>query len=518
VKTNQTLNEVYEQVKAAAETDLSYFIKLVAPHRLLGQVHHDLLRWWNREDARSHQLVLLPRGHQKSMLMAYRVAWEITKNPAVTILYISSTLNLAEKQLKAVKDVLTSKVYRLYWPEMVNEQEGRRESWAVGQISVDHPLRKEEGVRDPTIFTAGLTSNVVGMHCDILVADDIVTQATAYTQEGRNSVTNAYSLLSSIENPNAQEWAVGTRYHPRDLYQNLMDMEEEVYDTDGVVIGSYPVYEVYERQVEDKGDGTGEYLWPRQKRDDGKWFGFDIKILARKRAQYYLDPSQFRAQYYNNPNDPDSQRISSDKFQYFDRNFLSQKDGHWQYKGRRLNTCAAIDFAFSLRKGSDYTAVVVIGMDSERDIYILDINRFKTDNISVYFRHLNTLYNKWGFRKLRAEVSVAQQVIVKSLKDMFYEHGMKVSIDEHRPNRHEGSKEERMAATLDPRYEDMKMWHYKGGMCQALEEELVVANPPHDDIKDALTAAIDVAVAPAKSGWVRESSNVLTHSRFGGSL
>jgi hypothetical protein len=40
------------------------------------------------------------------------------------------------------------------------------------------------------------------------------------------------------------------------------------------------------RSVEENGDGTGEFLWPRQQRRDGKWFGFDAKILAKKRGQY----------------------------------------------------------------------------------------------------------------------------------------------------------------------------------------------------------------------------------------
>jgi phage terminase large subunit-like protein len=509
--------EKADEIREAAETDLEFFISLVAPHRVLGRLHTDLIQWWEREEASTHQLVLLPRAHQKSMLMAYRVAWEITRKPWITVLYISSTANLAEKQLKAVKDILDSKVYKLYWPEMLHEQEGKRESWAVGQISVDHPDRRNEGVRDPTVFTAGLTTNIVGMHCDVAVMDDVVTNDTAYTQEGRNKVQTAYSLLSSIENTDAREWIVGTRYHPRDLYQDLMDMEEDIYDDTGEQIGGYPVYEVYEKQVEDRGDGTGEFLWPRQRRDDGRWYGFDIKQLAKKRAQY-LDKSQFRAQYYNNPNDPDTQRISSEKFQYYDRKFLNQESGHWAIKGTRINVVAAMDFAYSLRKKADYTAIVVLGIDHERNYYILDIARFKTDSVSRYFNELLTLYNKWGFRKLRAEVSVAQQVIVKSLKEMFYENGMSISVDEHRPNRHEGSKEERMAATLDPRYEDLKMYHYKGGMCQALEEELVVANPPHDDLKDALTSAIDVAVAPAGGNWARKAikSNV-TYHRFGGS-
>ena len=179
------MSEKYDEIRDAALVSLESFIKLVAPQRVLGHLHTGLIQWWTRQGAKSHQLVLLPRGHQKSMLIAYRVAWEITKNPATTVLYISSTANLAEKQLKAIQDILTSAIYRRYWPEMVEKFEGKREKWTTGEIAVDHPLRKTEGVRDPTVFTAGLTSTITGMHCDIAVMDDVVVKENAYTNEGR---------------------------------------------------------------------------------------------------------------------------------------------------------------------------------------------------------------------------------------------------------------------------------------------------------------------------------------------
>jgi hypothetical protein len=159
-----------EAIRLKAESDLLAFIKLVHPHRALGAVHEELISWWTRQEAKSHQLVLLPRDHGKSAMVAYRVAWEITKNPAVRILYISSTSNLATKQLKFIKDILTSQIYRRYWPEMVNEEESAREKWTESEIAVDHPLRKKETVRDPTIFTGGLTTGLTGLHCDIAVS------------------------------------------------------------------------------------------------------------------------------------------------------------------------------------------------------------------------------------------------------------------------------------------------------------------------------------------------------------
>ena len=504
-----------EQIRQAAESDLVTFIKLVAPEQVLGQCHEDVCNWWTREDAKSHQLLLFPRDHGKSRLIAYRVAWELTKNPTLRILYISATANLAEKQLGFIKGILTSDTYQMYWPEHVNADEGKRTRWTNSEIMLDHPARKKENVRDPSVFTGGLTTSLTGMHCDIAVLDDVVVYENAYTGEGRNKVKSQYSLLSSIEGAEAKEWVVGTRYHPADLYNDLLQMVEDQYDDNGEKVGEDNIYEIFEKPVEDRGDGTGEFLWPRCQRKDGKWFGFDMKVLAKKRGQY-LDKGQFRAQYYNDPSDPDNVPVGSEKFQYYEQKHIREENGYLYYKNNRLNVFAAVDFAFSLGKRSDYTAIVVVGIDAENNIYVLDIDRFRTDRISEYFEHILHLSNKWSFRKLRAETTVAQMAIVKQLKELIKEHGLAISIDEFRPNKNQGNKQERIASILEPRYDNMGVWHYRGGNTQILEEELSSRNPAHDDVIDALASVVDMAVKPARSVRRQKDNVVQFNSRFGG--
>ena len=506
-----------DELRQRAEADLEFFIGLVHPMRLLGGVHKELIQWWNRQDAKSHQLTLLPRDHMKSALIAYRVAWRLTKNPAIRVLYISSTANLATKQLKFIKDILTCDAYRRYWPEMVHVNENKREKWTETEISVDHPKRREEAVRDPSIFAAGLTTTVTGMHCDIAVLDDVVVRDNAYTEEGRTRTYEQYSLLASIEGRDAEEWVVGTRYHGKDLYSTLLGMSVDLYDSEtGDVSSSTPLYEVFERKVESVGDGTGEFLWPLQTRADGKVFGFNANILAVKRAQYKEDISQYRAQYYNDPNAYEAALIKPEWFQYYDRVHLRRSDGKWYYNGRRLNVFAAVDFAFSLKKEADYTTIVVVGVDSESRYYVLDIDRFKTNLISEYFSRILRLHQKWDFRKLRAEVNVAQQVIVNDLKSNYIRaHGLALSVDEYRPSRVLGTKEERVNSILQARYQNLQIFHFQGGLCQTLEEELVTNNPIHDDVKDALAACIDAAVAP--TGYTSGSRMpVQIGHRFGG--
>ena len=129
------LSEENLELKKLAESDLEEFIKLVHPRRLLGNIHREVIRWWTREEAKNHQLLLLPRDHMKSALIAYRVVWELTKDPTLKILFISSTSNLATKQLKFIKDILTSDTYRKFWPDMVEKDEAKREKWTEREIS-----------------------------------------------------------------------------------------------------------------------------------------------------------------------------------------------------------------------------------------------------------------------------------------------------------------------------------------------------------------------------------------------
>lgn len=448
----------------------------------------------------------------KSKIAAYYAAWIITKHPEITILYVSATADLAEKQLYLIKQIIDNPIYKRYWPEMIGPDIGKREKWAVEEICVDHPKRKLEGVRDPTVKAIGITGGVTGFHAELVVLDDLVVPGNAYTEEGREKVAALYSQLASIENPGARELVVGTRYHPRDIYDTLISMKEQTFDDDGEVLDEEEVYEVFQRIVET----DGEFLWPRTAREDGAQFGFDARVLARIKAKY-VDTTQYYAQYYNNPNSSEHAAIDSSKFQYYDRSLMGQKDGHWYIKDRKLNLYAAIDFAFSLKKKADSTALVVVGVDHLGNYYVLDIDRFKTDKISVYYEHIVKAQQKWGFRKIRAEVTVAQQAVVNELKESYIKpNGLPLSIDEYRPNRHEGDKEERMAAILEPRYDNLAIWHYRGGNCQLLEEELVMRRPPHDDIKESLANAISISIVPRQRASDSNVTQLTVHPRFGG--
>lgn len=513
--------EAAKEIRERALNDLYFFATLVNPGYVYGEVHKEIFAWMQEyslfgqgEGLTSNKLIMLPRAHLKSHMVATWCAWIITRHPEVTMLYVSATAGLADTQLYAIKNILSSTVYMRYFPEYINPQEGKREKWSSTMISVDHVRRRKEGIRDATVSTAGLTTNTTGWHADVIVADDLVVPENAYTEDGRESVSKKASQFTSIRNAGGFTMACGTRYHPVDIYHVWKNQYYDIYDDDGIKIDVQPVWEVKEYAVEK----DGIFIWPRTVRPDGKAFGFNLSVLARIRGEY-TDRVQYFAQYYNDPNDPGSDRISRDKFQYYNPRMLKKEGSRWFYNGKKLNIYAAVDFAFSLSKAADYTAIVVIGVDCDNNVYVLDIDRFKSDKTIEYFQHIKALHAKWRFNKLRAEVTVAQKVIVNAIKDYVKKDGLTLSVEEYRPSKTEGSKEERIAASLEHRYDNLEMWHLEGGWTAVLEEELVLARPAHDDIKDALASALGIATPPARSasaGIKDFFSNNMSHSRFGG--
>jgi hypothetical protein len=499
-----------ERMRVRAESDLFEFALLVNPLYVYGNVHKRVFRWLQNGSGDLRQLLLLPRGHLKSHCMAVWCAWHITNFPETSILYISATSELAEKQLYDVKNMLTSENYRRMWPNMINQDEGKREKWSTTKIAVDHPARKRHGTRDWTVASAGLTTNTTGWHADVIVADDVVVPENAYTEDGRKTTSDKMSQMSSILNPGGVFKACGTRYYPTDLYDEWLNATETIFNTKGEPMDEASIYDVFEEVVE----VDQSFIWPRSTMDGTRWYGFDLKTLARIKGTY-SDQSHYFAQYYNDPNDPSSERNFN--FQYFNREEIIHDGGQFTVGADRrpLNVYAAIDFAYSLSKTSDWTAIVVIGVDPNNHIYVLDIDRFKANKVLKYFEKVALMHSKWNFRRLRAEVTAAQSVIVNDLRDYITEANMQISVDEHRPTRNDGNKKERIDSALNHRYDNNSVWHYRGGFTPMLEEELILSRPRHDDIKDALASAVEIAVKPARA-YTNDNFTLVTGGRFGG--
>jgi phage terminase large subunit-like protein len=179
-----------------------------------------------------------------------------------------------------------------------------------------------------------------------------------------------------------------------------------------------------------------------------------------------------------------------------------------------------MDVAWSESERADYTAIAVIGIDSDGYIYILDLDRFRTSDFLTYYERIEALHQRWFFRQLIVETNAAGSLVAQEVENHVRRNGITLTVVRRAKNSRTGSKVENWAAVLEPRYHSKSVLHFSGGLVPTLEEELMSAKPRHDDLKDALCAAVSIAKPPSAGRSVdydqlNERSNVVV-GRFGG--
>ena len=512
------------QTRKILENDLWLFARAINPHYKYGEIHERVFRWLDDDGDARRKLALLPRGHLKSHCAAVWSVREITRNPWTSIVYLSAGEELAKAQIYSIKLMMLSKNYQHLWPEMINKNESQRELWNAFGFNVDHPERRERGTRDQTMLVRTVKSNAIGLHCDHVVFDDVVIPQFAYTETGRREVQRAIAQYSSILNPGGSIKAVGTRYHMKDAYIGWIEGVERIWDEERrEFVGERLQWDVLEEKVEDKGDGTGTFLWPREYvSKDNIAYGYDVQELERIKAGYVAngENAQFWAQYYHETNSAEDNRVGSDHFSYYERKFVEVHNGRCSIltggTKKRLNVFAAMDVAWTTKEKSDYTAIVVIGVDSDGYIYILDMDQFKTSMFSEYYDRVQNLQMQWGFRSIRVETNAGGKFVKQELETLVRRNGGSLVVDGKHVTGHDGKKYERHAAITEPRYHNKTILHYKGGYTSLLEEQVMLERPPHDDLLDALTAAIEISKPPIE---LSDDTNIIQFtrdSRFGG--
>jgi hypothetical protein len=86
-----------KEIRELAQTNLLFFARLVNPGYVYGQVHEECFKWMEDYSLHSggggssNKLIMLPRAHLKSHMVATWAAWIITRHPEITILYVSAT-------------------------------------------------------------------------------------------------------------------------------------------------------------------------------------------------------------------------------------------------------------------------------------------------------------------------------------------------------------------------------------------------------------------------------------------
>jgi len=477
------MSETAEKVKVkyTAKQLLNNFFLFVVV--VLGyELHEFHVRWAKFQLSRPRSLVLAPRGHGKSTILtiAYLI-WRIIQNPNIRILIVSNAATAAEKFLGAIKDHFEKNdLLRTLYGDFVGKQ------WNTGSIVV--AKRTKVGLKEPTVSTVGVYGSIVSGHFDLIMVDDLVDFENALKKESRDKMWN---WLWTVLMPTADDEIhfIGTRYNDDDLYgratrkraitaslKGQVDSENE-----GFLSGCW----VRDRAL--KNVGGDEYtedgklkpvdyahpenliaLWPAKK-------GCSVSELLQTRRQ---DSIIFEMQYQNN-SELARERIF--KKQYFTGRYIALPE--------RCMIFGGSDLAISKKDSADYFVMVILAIDTQKNVYIIDLWR---DKISApkQFEAFKAEYNKHKFVAMGVESVAYQEAMTQFLQENTEVPAKPVKVHSDKVIR---------AHSVLGMFENGKVfWPENMDITDIIEEFCMFPEGVHDDMVDAVVMAINIAISTAR--------------------
>jgi len=304
------------------------------------------------------RLWLWARGHFKtSIITVAHTIQLILINPEIRILIAHNKLENAKGVLRMIKNHFTSNDdFRWLFPEYCPKpnKEGTIEFGTTEHFTVPN---RTGSFQEPTVDTAGVDTTKTGRHYDYMKKDDIVWEKSV-TNEEQLDATRRWDALTIplFNNPeDGYQDYIGTRYHFADIYNNLLKT-----DIHKSVIPAW--------------DNNGDIAFKSRYTKEGL-----EKIL--KSGQ--MSPYEFYTQYLLNPIDPEHQDFKEEWLVY--RDFPSQD--YWNYY-------ICVDPAGEKKEKSDYTVMLVVGIDPKGKRHIIDGIRDKL-YLDERLKKLKSLIEKW---------------------------------------------------------------------------------------------------------------------------
>lgn len=409
-------------------------------------------------------LLLMPRGTFKSSVITVGYSLQlILHDPNIRILIDSETFSKAKAFLAEIKGHMESnekyrEVFKAIHGMYPNEGKRKELLWTDSQLNI---ACRNKPRKEPTFSCAGIDVTKNGMHYDIIIFDDLHSENNITNKEQIDKVKDHWKLSYSLLDPGKPMIIIGTRWHFDDLYQLILDEHREEFNI-----------LIRRAIIEEKGHPPRAFFPQR------------LPLDELERIKHKQGSSHFSKQYMNEPIDDETATFKHRDFKHVDWDLV---------KDRPINWILSVDPSF---KGeySDYAALVVAGMDYQKDMYVRHVTRKKMTYKDI-IDEIFVLYLKYRPQRILIEVIGAQKSIMYELNNEMKRRNTWLPITEIKTQ--PKSKEERIRG-LAPFYEFGHIFHIKG--CNQLDEmeyELLrFPSGKHDDVIDALASILGHVSAP----------------------
>ncbi len=338
-----------------AQNDLYFLIRYLL-------ARPDIERPWLFERCREVQaspnghLDLWAREHYKSTIITFGLTiQDILNDPEITVGIFSHTRPIAKGFLRQIKRELESnQILKDLFPDIFwDDPQKQAPKWSEDDGII---VKRKGNPKESTVEAWGVVDGQpTAKHFGLRVYDDLVTIESVSGPEMIEKTTERWALSLNLGSDGGWERYAGTRYAFSDTYKHMVDR--------GVVdVRVFPATD------------TGEL--------EGKPVLLSRSRLEEKRRA--MGPYVFSCQMLLNPVADNAQGFREDWLRYYE----DENDGEG------MNVYILVDAASEKKKGSDYTAMMVIGLGQDDNLYWLDGIRDRL-NLTERAAKLMELHRRW---------------------------------------------------------------------------------------------------------------------------
>lgn len=212
----------------------------------LVEAQEDLIRFMESDDDK--KLVLMPRFSYKSTIVTVSWSlWQLVRDTNLRVLIYSDSSTKAGGFWQDIRNHIEGNGegsrFREYYGKWDSDPKSGKWNDSCGVISV-----REKAWKEPTVDTGGIETSKVGMHYDLIIFDDIVSDLNTTTKAQMDKVYDCYKKSLSLLKPGGKIVVVGTRWHFGDAYGRMIaDGGFKVFHVDAEKdkkYGEYPFMDV----------------------------------------------------------------------------------------------------------------------------------------------------------------------------------------------------------------------------------------------------------------------------------
>ena len=487
-----------EELLYKASKDLILFGKLFLPNDFLHKsasppFHYDLGKKLISTKPGARICNVLPRGFGKSVLMKAAIMHKLcfgSKDDAMFMAWVAEEQGQSIDHVKYIRSHLeTNQAIRYYFGNLCGGDVGKR--WTEKDLITTKGHRIiAKGTSQRLRGRAEVDTRYTG-----IILDDFESELNTKTAVRRDEikqwiVSTVYPALEESPGKEGWIWLSGTIVHYDAFLQNIYDGWQEAEKNNK----RFPWDVTFIRAIED-----GKPAWEEQ---------FSLKKLEQKKQEYIeagkID--KFAQEYLNDARDTDSATFQMDKIQYHNYEFFS--DGQFCYlKGKDemipIYVYLGVDLAHTATKTSDYQVIMVMGIDANKNRYIIDYFHDKIPAFDMPEQIIKTAKKYKPIRRVAVETVGAQEMVRDMVERMVKKEkkllpGINLGV---RPP-HGIKKEDRLEMSLGSIVNSKKLY-IKKEHTELLDELFQFPKGRNDDLLDGLYYS-DFFAKPPKSTVIKK--------------